>query len=247
MNEIEYLGPEPDRWRSHAEAELSATQAPDHFIDLELADLAAPDGLPNLRYDFIRDLYRAQDQHPNLAAKLTPQKVGFLPWQANEGFERMQADMREYRTRMAAHQPTQAAEQAVLYDIGVLGHYVADGSQPLHTTINYDGWVEGENPEHFTRARSIHARFETDFVEANMRARNIRALVPATPRILNSPFQDFVVYLRVQPRSGGGAIPARPAGRIRWSRIGAVSPVYRRAPGRGRNDVARHDRHGMDG
>src|ERR1035438_7300909 len=29
MNEIEYLGPEPDRWRSAAEPELSAAQAAD--------------------------------------------------------------------------------------------------------------------------------------------------------------------------------------------------------------------------
>ena len=36
--EIAYLGPEPDRWRSANEPELNAAQAPEHFIDLELAD-----------------------------------------------------------------------------------------------------------------------------------------------------------------------------------------------------------------
>lgn len=48
--EIEYLGPEPDRWRSPAEAELSAAQAPEHFIDLEPAD--ALGSLPHRRLDF---------------------------------------------------------------------------------------------------------------------------------------------------------------------------------------------------
>jgi hypothetical protein len=38
VNEIEYLGPEPDRWRSPAEPELNAAQALEHFIDLEPAD-----------------------------------------------------------------------------------------------------------------------------------------------------------------------------------------------------------------
>jgi hypothetical protein len=104
--------------------------------------------------------------------------------------------MHEYRARLAAHKPTSGAEQAILYDTGVLGHYVADGSQPLHTTVDYNGWVEQQNPEHFTRAHSIHARFETDFVEANIRAKNVLPLVPATPRILNVPFDDFVAYLR---------------------------------------------------
>ena len=40
LNEIEYLGPEPDRWRSPAEPELVAAQAPEHFIDLELGRCA---------------------------------------------------------------------------------------------------------------------------------------------------------------------------------------------------------------
>src|SRR5580704_8502626 len=50
IDEIEYLGPEPDRWRSKAEPELNAAQAPEHFIDLEAADALGP--LPHKRFDF---------------------------------------------------------------------------------------------------------------------------------------------------------------------------------------------------
>src|ERR1700689_3629177 len=50
IDEIEYLGPEPDRWRSPAEPELVAAQAPEHFIDLELADALGP--LPHKRLVF---------------------------------------------------------------------------------------------------------------------------------------------------------------------------------------------------
>ncbi len=151
LDEVEYLGPEPDRWRSPAEPELSASQAPEHFLDLEPADLAAPDGLPAERFDFIRDLDRARRKYPSLAAELTPQKVGLLPWEADEMFERLRLDMRDYRTCLAGHQPTRSVQQAILYDAGLLGHYVADGSQPLHTTTDYNGWVEAKNPEGFTR------------------------------------------------------------------------------------------------
>ena len=42
VSEIEYLGPEPDRWRSSAEPELLALQAPEHFINLEPADALGP-------------------------------------------------------------------------------------------------------------------------------------------------------------------------------------------------------------
>lgn len=196
VEEIGYLGPEPDRWRSSLDPELNAAQAPEHFIDLELADLADPDGLPTQRYQFIRDLHRMQEAQPTLAEKFAPEHVGFLPWRASEEFERLRADMRQYRERLAAHQPTRWVEQAILYDTGILGHFVADGSQPLHTTVNYDGWVEAENPEHFLRKRGIHSEFESDFVHATMRENAVRALVPMQPRVLHAPFQDFLEYLR---------------------------------------------------
>ncbi len=80
LDTIEYLGPEPDRWRNRAESELEATQAPDHFIDLEYAELISP--LPRKRYDFIRDLAAVQVLHPNLP--LTPEGVGLQPWAVEE-------------------------------------------------------------------------------------------------------------------------------------------------------------------
>src|ERR1700744_5858692 len=49
LDEIEYLGPEPDRWRGLGEPELERAQAPEHFIDLEPADALGP--LPHNRLD----------------------------------------------------------------------------------------------------------------------------------------------------------------------------------------------------
>src|ERR1019366_8098381 len=69
LDALEYYGPEPDRWRSPAEPELNAAQAPEHFIHLEYADLAGP--LPRRRYDYIRALAAAQARHPDLAASFT--------------------------------------------------------------------------------------------------------------------------------------------------------------------------------
>jgi hypothetical protein len=103
--------------------------------------------------------------------------------------------MSEYRILQRARADTYGAEQSILYDIGILGHFVGDGSQPLHTTINYNGWIETENPGHFSRQRGIHSRFETEFVQDNLQARDVQRLVP-TSRHLNAPFEDFVRYLR---------------------------------------------------
>lgn len=86
VREIEYLGPEPDRWRSPAEAELSAAQAPEHFIDLEPADALGP--LPRRRMDFEAVVFTSGQR---------PEKIGLLPWEATEVWERLKSALREYR------------------------------------------------------------------------------------------------------------------------------------------------------
>jgi hypothetical protein len=86
IQEIEFLGPEPDRWRSPAEPELVAAQAPEHFIDLEPAD--ALGSLPHKRFDFMQKAY---------AAGQKPERIGLQPWQATEVWERLKAALREYR------------------------------------------------------------------------------------------------------------------------------------------------------
>ena len=40
--------------------------------------------------------------------------------------------------------------------MGVMGHYVGDSSQPLHTSKHHNGWV-GENPLGYPTNRTFHA------------------------------------------------------------------------------------------
>ena len=66
IDEVAYLGPEPDRWRSPSEFALKNAQEPDHFIDLER--LSWLDPLPHGRYEFYRKLYEkraATTDHPD--------------------------------------------------------------------------------------------------------------------------------------------------------------------------------------
>src|SRR5580692_12239688 len=158
LEEIEYLGPEPDRWRSRAEPELNAAQAPEHFINLELADALGP--LPRKRLDFEAKVF---------ASGQRPEKIGLQPWETTEVWERLKAALREYRSLSAAGQDTRGAEEAAIFYAGWLGHYAGDASQPLHTTVQYNGWV-GANPNGYTTAHAIHSQFETAFVAANLAA-----------------------------------------------------------------------------
>jgi hypothetical protein len=194
LDAMEYYGPEPDRWRSPAEPELDAAQAPEHFIDLEYADLAGP--LPRQRYDYIRALAVAQAKHPDLAASLTPEKVGLQPYVTTEVYERLQSAFRDYRALVAARKDTKPSEAEIVFLAGWLGHYVGDGSQPLHTSIQYNGWV-GLNPHGYTTEHRIHSLFESQFVHANVTAGDVAPLIPAKPVVLGDVFNDYMKYLRI--------------------------------------------------
>ena len=192
LDALEYYGPEPDRWRSPAEPELNAAQAPEHFIDLEWADLVGP--LPRRRYDFIRALAAAQPAHPDIP--LTPEKVGLQPYVTDEIFERLESAFRDYRALVAAKQDTKPSEAEIVFLAGWLGHYVGDGSQPMHTTIQYNGWT-GPNPHGYTTEHRIHALFETAFVHVNVKPADVRPLVAAVkPVVLKDVFADYLDYLR---------------------------------------------------
>ncbi len=193
LDAMQYYGPEPDRWRSPAEPELDAAQAPEHFIDLDYADLAGP--LPRQRYDYIRALAVAQAKHPDLAASLTPEKVGLQPYVTTEVYERLQSAFRDYRALVAAKKDTKPSEAEIVFLAGWLGHYVGDGSQPLHTSIQYNGWV-GPNPHGYTTEHRIHSLFESQFVHANVTAADVAPLIPAKPVVLGDVFDDYMKYLR---------------------------------------------------
>lgn len=183
-DEIEYLGPEPDRWRSPAEPELNAAQAPEHFIDLELADALGP--LPRKRLDFEAKVF---------AAGQRPEKIGLQPWVTDEVWERLKAAMRQYRDLKTQGQDTKPVEQAIIFYCGWLGHYVGDGSQPLHTTVQYNGWT-GPNPNSYTTDHKIHWQFEGPFVGANIHAADAEPKMTPAKAIDGDIFDAYVAYLR---------------------------------------------------
>ncbi|MDE1162677.1 MAG: nuclease [Acidobacteriaceae bacterium] len=192
LNVIEYIGPEPDRWRNKAEGELNDTQAADHFILLPLADRVGP--LPKMRYDFLRELSQLQAAHPN--EKLTAEAVGMNPWQTEEIWQRLKVDFREYRALKAAHKNTAGVEVAILFDAGWLGHYVGDGSQPMHSSLQYAGWV-GPNPNGYTTSHKIHWQFENDFVIAAANKQQVSKLVAqAKPQLIGDEWTQYLAYLR---------------------------------------------------
>jgi hypothetical protein len=193
---LEYLGPEPDRWRNREEFALKNAQEPDHFIDLErVSDIPQ---LPEGRYAFYKLLYEkraAGNLNGYRPDDLLPDKVGLQPYITMEIYDRLKVAFREYRHLKAAHQSTAAVEQNIVFYMGWLGHYVADGSNPLHTTVNYNGWTTRPNPNGYTTEHKIHWMMEGPFVAQNLPQLPFAGLVTA-PQRLQHPWPDYIAYLR---------------------------------------------------
>ncbi len=124
VSELEHFSVEPDLLREEGDR----NEGRRHYIDLEY---------------YGNDPFAALD--PNEAATAarfgarTLRKSGTLPWTIEREADTLAGAWREGDCR------------SVLKAAGYLSHYVADASQPLHTTIHYDGYPED---------RGMHLRLE---------------------------------------------------------------------------------------
>jgi hypothetical protein len=155
------LGPIPDSYRGTSDPFLKIFEDPNHGWFLEQSqDLMSQ--APRSRYEFVIDLY---ELHQRSKDKLTNVRwTGTMPYAAVEHYERIKSAFRRLRLARSAKQDTRFVEQEAATYIGLLGHYLADGSQPLHISIHHDGW-QGENPNGYTTDPRIHGRMETQFVD----------------------------------------------------------------------------------
>jgi hypothetical protein len=190
---LTYLGPEPDRWRNPAESSLKYAQEPDHFIDMERT--AGIGELPTARYDYIQALYAYRTGLKKDSDLYLPERVGFQPYAVAEIYGRLKVAFRDYRRLKAAGQPTAAVEQDAVYYAGWLGHYVGDGSNPLHVTIQYNGWT-GPNPNSYTTSNKVHYQFESQFVHENLPKLDFADMVKPPSSPLADEWKDYLAYLR---------------------------------------------------
>jgi hypothetical protein len=180
---LSFLGPEPDRWRDNRElfSALREVNAPDHFVDFDKPQNF--EAIPDNRYKYA-DWLRSVGKEPK--------DIGFLPYSILEGYQKIQVLFRMWRDPQHASERAQI-EQNIVYYAGVVGHYVADGSQPLHTTIHYNGWTTSSNPDFNTR-EPLHWRFEGEYVKAQIKPADFDAMVKPAKR-LQDPFAEIMKFL----------------------------------------------------
>ena len=176
-----YNGPESDRWKRFPGYARSQGHGPSHYANLDL-----------LRYfPVTNDHLIAMQMYRERS--IDSQLVGLLPYYIIETYEKLTVSFAEYRSAVKHGVSTRPIELNVLYYAGLLGHYVGDGSQPLHTTSHHHGWV-GENPKGYAMDEGMHRRFEVEFVR-NIKVEDFQELVKSPSR-LHAPFAEIMVYLK---------------------------------------------------
>jgi len=198
---IAKTGPVPDSWRGNGEAYSKIFEDPNHgWFKEQFAFLTA---IPRSRYEFVLRLYdeflKIREKDPARAALTNVRWTGTLPYAAMENYDRMKSSMRLYRRLMAdssveAQRDAKYLAQDIAFYMGWLGHYTADGAQPLHDTIHHDGWL-GPNPKQYTTDPRVHGRFESSFVDLIQLSEADLASGVTKAKVLDDPFAAILAHL----------------------------------------------------
>jgi hypothetical protein len=182
------LDREPDRWKGSGNPHDNMRD-PAHFLDLDDAGkvLGGPalNKLPQTRAEYEAALR---------AAGADGFHAGFLPYSIIDGWQQLVKDFAYWRVLTAAipreQDPARKAwlerdlvrrEHLILSDLGEWGHYVGDGSQPMHVSIHFNGWGPFPNPNGYTED-PVHAPFEGAFVRQHVTLKDVEAaMAPVQP------------------------------------------------------------------
>jgi hypothetical protein len=185
-NEIALLGPEADRVKGAGDP-LDTDDNPAHYLDAlddySIAGAVKLSALPKDRHDYDKALRAAHEPTDQYGQ-------GYLPYQIADGWQRIVRDLAYWRVDVVGEAKAATAEERLFFtfdrqvreavtlrDIGYWGHFVGDGSQPLHVSVHFNGWNQFDfrtkeprthypNPNSFSDSTTIHARFETTLVRA---------------------------------------------------------------------------------
>lgn len=163
--QLSVLASQPDKWKFRSLSQLNAVNRPDHWIN---GEQLGTHELPSDRYQYLGLIINDGLQRPDKE----PAKIGFLPYAIAEQLEKLTAEMALWRREVHMNgEDTPTARQLaqnIIYTAGVMGHFVADASQPLHTTVHGNGWdpTWEPNEEGFSTDPGIHSRFESRYVNA---------------------------------------------------------------------------------
>lgn len=152
----------PDFYWRGISPEVSKLGNPTHFIDVEITGTPVKD-IPDDYAKVMTEFTGTPNKFKNDGSKIfsVPTEFGSVWWRADQ-FYRLVSNMKA--DFAAAAPPANSKEEQnndlpynklvyqMTIDMGLMGHFVGDTSQPFHTTADYDGYATGHG--------GIHSYFE---------------------------------------------------------------------------------------
>ncbi|HVU07483.1 MAG TPA: hypothetical protein VHG89_02945, partial [Verrucomicrobiae bacterium] len=133
---------------------------------------------------------------------------GFLPWAITENYEKLKSDfsvLKAFQTHGGTPTEIANAQADIVYVMGVLGHFVGDGSQPLHTTKYFNGWDPKDDPKGYTTRTTFHSWIDGGYFRkvGGIKIEPLISKIQPATRIANAGqpnglFRDVVAYLVAQ-------------------------------------------------
>ena len=172
---IAWLSSEADRWRSAPDMPARHCNAPDHYLDVENLAKAGLDAatISSFRYEFAAQYAAGRAAHAQNFAPIDPAQnsdrtrewPGFLPWAITEYFGKLRGNFARLKVLQELGTPEEIAQtqRSIVEMMGIMGHFLGDAAQPLHTTMHHNGWV-GENPHGYTTWRGFHSWIDSGFI-----------------------------------------------------------------------------------
>jgi hypothetical protein len=139
------------------------SEAPKHFIDI----------------DYYKEFSSGKmiENKKDLAAVYGDSMVtkqGLLPWATFDTYNKLIQAFKDNK------------KDAILLYTSDLGHYVADGHQPMHTMLNYNGQL--------TNQKGLHARYEIKMVDKYIKEID-SSIIKADVKKVDNPFQFIFNYI----------------------------------------------------
>ena len=140
--QIAHDAQDPDVQKDRSLAIMTEREYPQHFFDWELVGMET---LPPTRRAFYADCAKRG---------VNPFDVGELPYAIAEWTQRLTMDFAEARQFPG----NVYVQNKTLVTAGILSHYAADATMPLHVTNDFDGRVKADGSSPKT---GIHARVDS--------------------------------------------------------------------------------------
>jgi hypothetical protein len=157
----ESTGPDLRKYTLNDKAE-----GPRHFIDLERFDYMSPAGMPKTLNEAIAKY-----------GKDTLDKYGILPWYIEDMMVKLTNAFKNKR------------KSEILFLAADLGHYIGDAHMPLHTSLNHNGQLTGQEGIHAFWESQLPEMFGKNYSLHTGEAHYIKDIYKATWDIIDSSYK----------------------------------------------------------